>query len=431
MSCRMSCRSLSALSLGGACLLAGAICGPPPVRAAEAPQTLRLEEALALALQQNPELAIHRSEVRAADADLLAARIWPYNPEVELEGADRRGPDGSVTDRGLSLAQELELAGRRSKRRATAGDALEAARVRYQRRRAELAARVEELFARALAARERLAVARTDAELTRRLVELETRRLEAGAGTQVDLNLARAVAGRAERALARAGGAARASRVELAEQLGLDPGAPPELVGDLPGAPPGGAPVHELAARAVDRRADLQALRHEVEASDSRLALERSRGKPNLRIRGFVAREEGDDIMGVSLGIALPLFDRNQGGIARALAVRDRASARLAAGELAVRWEVAAAHARYRAAAEALAALDRLVIGRLEESLSLLERAFESGKVGITDVLVQRRELVEARREHVDAAAEAWLARIELDLATGEIATGEEVTHAR
>jgi len=428
----MTCRSV------GLVLLVGAIFGSLPARADEPPETLRLEAALALALEQNPELVIHRTEVAAVEGDLLTARTYPYNPEVEIEGADRRGPDGSVTDRGLSLAQELELAGQRSKRRAAAGDALEAARDRYRRRRAELAARVERLFAVAVAARERLAVARTDTELTRRLVELESRRLEAGAGTQLDLNLARAVAGRAERTLARTEAAARTARAELAEQIGLDPTAPPEPVGTFPAAATPVASLEEVAAGALERRADLRALRREVEASRQRLGLERSLAKPNLRLRGFVAREEGDDITGISLGVAIPLFDRNQGGIAQAVADRDRASARVAAAEQAVRREVAAAQARHRAAVDALAALDRLVMGTLEESLTLLDRAFESGKVGITDVLVQRRELVAARLEHVAAEEEAWVARIELDLATGDApvpppqstdTTEEEVAH--
>jgi cobalt-zinc-cadmium efflux system outer membrane protein len=401
-------------------LLLGAICGSLPARAAETPESLRLEDALALAFRNNPELAIHRADLTAARGEVIAARVYPYNPELEVEGADRRGPDGSVTDRGLSLAQELELAGQRSKRRAAAGDALEAARDLYRRRRAELAARVERLFARAVAARERLGVARTDAELTRRLVELESRRLEAGAGNQLDLNLARAVAGRAERALALAEAAGRNTRAELAEQIGLDPATAPEAAGTFPDAPPSPASLDELAARALEHRADLRAAKRQVEASRRRVELQRSLAKPNLLLRGFAAHEEGDDLTGVSLRVAVPLFDRNQGGIARAGATLDRTTAEVYALEQSVRREVAAAHARYRSAARALGAFDRLVVGTLEESLTLLDRAFESGEVGITDVLVQRRELVEARREHVDAAAAAWLARIELDLATGD-----------
>ena len=137
----MTCR------LVGLVLLIGAVCGPLPARAAEPPETLRLEDALALAFERAPELAIYRSELTAAEGGVIAARTYPHNPELEIEGADRRGPDDSVTDRALSLAQRLDLAGQRSKRRAAAGETLEAARSSYRRRRTELAARVEALAA--------------------------------------------------------------------------------------------------------------------------------------------------------------------------------------------------------------------------------------------------------------------------------------------
>jgi cobalt-zinc-cadmium efflux system outer membrane protein len=84
-----------------------------------------------------------------------------------------------------------------------------------------------------------------------------------------------------------------------------------------------------------------------------------------------------------------------------------------------VRREVATAHARYRAATEALEALDGLVVETLEESLDLLRRALDAGELSGTDVLLLRRELVEGRRERIEAADELWLARIELELATG------------
>ena len=55
------------------------------------------------------------------------------------------------------------------------------------------------------------------------------------------------------------------------------------------------------------------------------------------------------------------------------------------------------------------------------ESLGLLERSFTAGKMGLSDLLVFRRELIEARREHIEATAEAWMARIALDLAVGTL----------
>ncbi|MGH9464228.1 MAG: hypothetical protein ACRD0X_01195, partial [Thermoanaerobaculia bacterium] len=42
-----------------------------------------------------------------------------------------------------------------------------------------------------------------------------------------------------------------------------------------------------------------------------------------------------------------------------------------------------------------------------------------AGKIGLSDVLVFRRELVEGRREQLETTAQAWQARLELDLAAG------------
>lgn len=404
----------------------------PPPGLAESPP-LTLDRALALAFEGNPGFAVQRLEVERARAVEISAGVYPFNPELELEAADRRGPTASTTDRGVSLVQELELAGQRAKRRAVAGAELEISRTRLQRHRAELAAAVETAFAHAVAAREQARIAALDAQLAGQMVDTEVRRLEAGAGTQIDLNLARAAAGRAKSVLAGAEAESWTARAHLAELVGLDATEPPPVEGDLlpevfPGRMSAAAirPLEEMVQQALAQRPDLQALRRQVTAEERRLELARAEGRPNLRLQAFAAREEGDDLTGAAVGISLPLFDRNQGGVAEATVERDRARAQVAAAEASVRREVATALVRYRAGLEAVAAFDDLVVSRIDESLDLLDRAFRSGKVGIPEVLLQRRELIEARRHHVEAAESAWRARIELELATGEILQASE-----
>jgi outer membrane protein TolC len=82
---------------------------------------------------------------------------------------------------------------------------------------------------------------------------------------------------------------------------------------------------------------------------------------------------------------------------------------------------VTAAHARLQAAVAATGRLRGQVIGSLEESLDLLQRSFSAGKVGAMELLVFRREFVESEREYVAVLADAWRARIELDLAAGRL----------
>lgn len=389
------------------------VAGDPPAR-------IGLEEALDLALRRSPELEAARARVEEARARRLTARTYPHNPQISVSAGDRSGADASTTDRGVELTQQIEIAGQRGKRIRAAEAALAAAEAVLRRAERALAHRVELAFARALAAERRVEIARSELSLLERLLAFEERRLSAGAGTQIDLNLARAAAGRVRQRLETTRAERATARSALAEAIGADPtkalaprGPLPRWKGDLP-------PLDELVERALARRADLAARRSEVQRSRRRLELERRLAVPNLRAGVFERREEGDEITGAMVSIGIPLFDRNQGGIAQADAEIDRRKADLDTSELAVRRSVADAWSRYRAARRAVAALDTLVVGTLAESLELLERALAAGKVSAGDVLVLRRELVEAERQHVDAELDLASARSDLRLAVGD-----------
>ena len=374
-----------------------------------------LDAALAAALERSPEIAAAAAAVEEARARLTTARTYPHNPEIELEGAERSGPDGSDTDRSLAISQEIETAGRRAKRTAVARSALEAAEARLNRRRLEVTSAVTRVFTEALLAGELRELAASEAELMREMVELEERRLEAGAGTQLALNVARAAAGLASRRLHESTADWLEARARLAEAIGIPAiEAPqPEAAGAVP-APASDASLEPLIARALAGRWDLRALRDEVESARRQVALERALGRPNLRVAAFSGREEGADVVGAAVTVPIPLFDRNRGGVAEASAAVDRAAAELAVGR-----EVAVVFAHYQAAAAAYRDLRDLVVGTLEESLDLLRRALEAGKIGTTEVLLLRRELFDARREALGALGEALVARTELELAVG------------
>lgn len=387
------------------------------------PPRLTLAEALATAAVRSPLVASRSAEVAETAGDLRTARTYPANPELELEAGGRDAAAGSTLDRGVAVSQQLELAGQRGRRTAAARASLEAARHRLSRTRRLLKARVETAFAEALRARELAVIAAADQALTGRLLEHQQRRLEAGAGTEIDLNLARAAAGRAVRRFYLANAAYAEAQSSLAEVVGLSPADPPEPVGALPDpaaeAPPL-PPLDELLAAAKTRRADLAALASEIEAAQARVRLERARAVPDLGLQAFAQREEGTtDIVGLGISVPLPLFNRNQGAIARARAAASRSEAEMRGGELRLARQVAAAYHRYQAAVAAAGALRDLVVGNLGDNLDLLERALEAGKVSAAEVLVVRRELVDGRRELVDALTDAWISRAELELAAG------------
>jgi len=202
--------------------------------------------------------------------------------------------------------------------------------------------------------------------------------------------------------------------------IGLDPTHSPEPIGKLDLPPRPSASVSDLVEGALRHRADLEAFRTTVEATRARIDLARRDVVPNLAVEAFYGREEGTDrLLGGEIGIRIPLFNRNRGPIAEARAAERRAVADTEAARLRVRREVVATRAQYDAFSEASSNLQQHVLGTLEDNLLLLQLSFEAGKTGWTEVLVFRREFVDIQRDYIDTLADARLAGIALDLATG------------
>lgn len=396
----------------------GAGIGPSPSSTTE----LTLDEAVRHAFNRSPEIRAAEARLGEATGRLTVARTYPHNPVLGGEVGSRRAVPRTSTDYGVTVDQEIEIAGQRGKRVAAAEADLAAECASVLRARRLLAGRVHLAFVAALEARELLDVNRGDMDLAGRLHDLAERRLGRGAGTQLDVNVAAAELGRTEARFASAEAREREARAVLGETVGLNPDLLPRPRGELHmplETPPA---LSDVAAAAVANRADLQALRDLEEASRARRDLARSEGWPNLTLGAFARREEGTDtIVGGAFSIPIPLFNRNQGGAAEARARMDRARAERKTAELAASRQVVAAHARFTTGLRTVERLRQLVLGTLEQSLELLERSFAAGKATWPEVVVIRRSVVEAQSDLIIAEAATRRAWIELQLAVGRM----------
>jgi cobalt-zinc-cadmium efflux system outer membrane protein len=410
---------MSRLQCFGAAIIAINLLAPPASAEGSEHRGLTLDQALQEALAHSPVLRAHQAGVEQARARVVAARTYPFNPEIEISLADREGLDGSSSDRGIELGQEIELGGKRRRRVEQAEAGLAAAEARLRRDERLLRARVGAAFVEALRARALVEVEEANAALARTLAEVARKRLDAGAATQIEVNLALAQMGRDERTLYLAASAYSQARSFLAGTIGLDPADPPEPLGDLEAPIAGLPPLTELVGLALERREDLESLRQTLTAAQAQRQAAKRETVPNLHLGAFYEKEEGTDrIVGASVGFSLPIFNRNRGAIAEAEALQRQAEAEEEAAEIEVRREVASARSRYRAAASSVQGFKQ-VIGNLRENLDLLQRSLEAGKIGWADVLLFRREFADAQRDYVETLADARFAGIELELASG------------
>jgi len=307
---------------------------------------LRLEELEALALSRNPTLAQAEAAVRAAEGRRRQAGMFP-NPVVgySAENVSTRRPS-ETAEHLFFVEQTFPLGGKLSKARRVFASERDAAAAAAAAQRQRVLNEVRSLYFEALGA-QRLVELRGDlARLAREAVEISRELYNVGQADKPDLLEIEIEARRAEIEQLKAENDREQVWQQLAAAVG-DPGLrPAPLAGSL-----------EDVAGALDGQQLLPVILRdspEVRAAEARVAraraaLERERAQraPDLFVRGGAGynQERGEafggrrvgPVVAVETGVRLPLWNRNQGGIAAAeaevaIAERDVERLRLALG---------------------------------------------------------------------------------------------------
>ena len=387
-----------------------AFADPPPL-----PPSLTLARALALAHENNQVAAAARMRIGEAEGTLTAASVLlNQNPRLSVEAGPRTsGASGSSVDVGVGLQQRLEIAGQRSRRRAAARAQLAATQASAEDVQRVVDMAVAQSFYAALAAERRFALFEESEGLATQLRDIALRRVEAGEGVPLEVATARIRLAEAQRRRIMARVESETELVRLATLLGAGHARGLTLQGDLPEsqAAPSAA---QLVADAVARRPDLAAAGRRVDAAEANRRLANAEAWPDITVRVALSREGDENIIVAGLQVPLPFFQRNQGQRQRSRAALERRRAEAEALRLEVQSEVSRALLAYEQARHALELYDAEVLQAQAESLSLLQRSFESGEIGIADVIVMQRELLEGRQGYLTARRALALARAAL-----------------
>jgi cobalt-zinc-cadmium efflux system outer membrane protein len=376
-------------------------------------ESLTLERALTMAFEKNPELRALAEDVSIARARLDAVgRLFRENPEIEASAGPRlrSGEDTSI-DVEVSLEQPLEVFGQRGLRIDAAEQTLRASELRHKARKNELAFEVRAAFARALAAKRRVALANDIDALAQETLRAADERQRSGAASRIEVNSARVELGRAARDRSESERELAGAEAELGMLLALE--SVRSVDGDL-----ANAAAREVKATVVTR-AEIEAAKYEQRAA----ALERQSAArdafPDLRAGATYAREEGANIILGTVAIELPFFERNQ--VERAIATgRERQAALvLEATEGRVARELELARRRYASAKAATSAYAGDVLRAMEENLSLAAEAYRAGKFDFLQLTLVRRETLDARRGYIESLEALNLAEAELLRAVG------------
>ena len=380
-------------------------------------QGLSLDDVLARARERAPAILAARRQIDEARGRLAGASVLLRdNPVVQTAAGPRRRAHDTSTDLDVEISQTFELGGRRAARidAATADVDRDVARGDDVARR--LLRDVSVAFFRAIAAEERVRLARTAEGVMADLRRVAERRYRSGDIPVLDVNLALTAMARARSDRLAAEAEAVAMRGALQVLLGGDVDEPLRLLGDLHDRRR--YDLDALLARAPER-ADLRELAAEVDEADAEVRLGQGAAWPDVGLGVRYAREEGADITLGALSLTLPLFAHGQEQRATGAARASRLRFQLDAQRRVVRAQVRTTFAVYRRLVEAAEELDREVLPRLDENETLSQRSYEAGQLSLPDLLLIRRETLDTRRAHQDRLLDAILAGVELEAGAG------------
>jgi outer membrane protein, heavy metal efflux system len=386
------------------------------------PTQLSIDDVVARVLARNLSVEAARHRLEAARAERIAARLRP-NPSLTV-GADNvkvSGPTatGELYEVSTTLSQPIELGDKRQRRHDVAELTVAVAEVQVTDALLQRLVEAKRAFYEGVLARDALVRARNIRDSYDQLVGASQTRLDTGDIAEGDLIKARLERARADVAVAQASLGLRQTMIRLLDLLGETDFAPErEVVGDLtvPLAPPD---VVELRAVAGRERPSVVAAERAADLAARRVALERSKATPDVSpFLGYRRVGENNTVL-FGISIPLPLTDRNQAAIARAVAEEKAAQTEAVQQRHRALAEVESAWAAWQTARGRVAAVENGLLPQAAESLEIARAAYRDGAIGLLEYLEAQRTLADVRHEHARSLFEAQASRLMLELAVG------------
>jgi cobalt-zinc-cadmium efflux system outer membrane protein len=370
------------------------------------------DQAVIVALWNNAQFHESLTELDLTSADLVQAGLLP-NPELVYLWPVAHKPFKYL------IEFPVEAVWLRPLRLKVAGAESARAAARLTQLALDLIRDTRQAYADLHLAHDRVKVAERAVAVRERIQELAEARLKAGDASALEVSAARIDALQARQDLTRVGYEVPVAeeRLRLLMGLGASPvPLPPESVAFDPRLP---ADLDALVGEAVAARPDAEAAAHAARAAAERLRVARLGW---VRLLGILDASSGRATgheFGPALRMTVPIFNRNQGGIARAEAELDQLTRRQQTVEDQIRLDVRTAYARFQQARAELDLLRKKTRPEVEAALRRAEAAFEKGGATYLIVLESNRQLIDTYAREAQLSADLRRAWAELERAVG------------
>ncbi|MDP7017048.1 MAG: TolC family protein [Pirellulaceae bacterium] len=367
-----------------------------------------------LALNAHPARNQLLAKIRALQGSWLQAGIAP-NPTLSYM-SENIGAVGTAGMQGAAIAQRVPTGGKRGWRQ----HVIEHQIIRIEQQLAELDERVKTdvrmAFIQALIARRRLELTEQFVDLGREATETSERLLEAGdipriglLQTQVEFENARMLHRRAVNELLSA-------RRRLAAVSAATESATEQLAGEL-GELPEPLDFEQQLQRLVAQSPEIAVAAAQVEQAQAALESAIAEITPDVQVQVAVQRDNAirQDVAAVQIGVALPLWNKQQGLIRQRRAEIALAASNLERVEVDLRQRLVNAFEEYNDARVQTDDMAKEIIPKVERTMELVREGYAGGQLGYLDWTNAQRTYYQTKLSELEAIADVWESHVEIE----------------
>jgi outer membrane protein, heavy metal efflux system len=418
-----------------ACVVASTILclGSRTVAAQTQFRSLTVEEAVDEAVQRNLALLAERASLSIAEASLITARLRP-NPVLSggansldwLGTGFNEGNGAGPPEYAVRVDVPFERAHKRELRTEVADDAKRIAEAQFAEavRRVKLDVTLAGIDV--LEAKAKLQLAQDNLQALEHLLQLNERRLTSGAIAPLEVSRSRVAMLQYRGNVRTAQLALSQARLKLLPLLGRKPEDEPIDIDDPLGLTPAPASpdLAVLQTTARSARPDLVAAQREQARTQADLRLQIAQGKIDYTLGAEYRRQQGvngkGNLLGLFFSAPLPVFNRNQGEIARAEAESDKATRSVNALEAGLASEVSSAYEAFDASRQLLIEIERDLLTPTTEARAGTTYMYQAGATSLLDVLDAQRAYNDTMDTYYSAQAAHRRAQATLMLVVGK-----------
>jgi cobalt-zinc-cadmium efflux system outer membrane protein len=392
-----------------ACPVPGEITLPP---GASFDDGLTEDEAVAIALWNNAAFQELLTDLGLTRGDLIQAGLLP-NPELLLYFAVPDKPFRYLFDFAL---ESLWLRPVRVK--AAAGEADRTAS-RLAQAGLDLMRDTRQAYADVVLAQERVRVAGEGVTFHGKIAELAAARLKAGDISPQEAATAKIDALQAEQDATRIGYDVPVVTERLRNLMGVGRYRGPLRLDPSPAPPCGTFDVDALTADALATRPDALAATQAVAAAQERVRVAKLGWVRVLGIGDATSGRRDGNELGPGVRVTIPLFNQNQGGIARAEAERERAVRNQQTVANQIVLDVQRAYQQYQQACAERDVLLTKVRPEVDENVRRAQAAYREGNVPYQIALETTRQLLDSLLREAVLTGDLRRAWAELERSAG------------